>query len=48
MACKRDLSDDELIDLMANPYLIQRPIVVKGSKAVLDRPPEKVLDLLDR
>ena len=46
---KRDLSDDELIDLMVeNPDLIQRPIVVKGSKAVLGRPPEKVLDLLGR
>ena len=46
---KRDLSDDELIDLMvANPDLIQRPIVVLGNKAVLGRPPDKVLDLLDR
>jgi arsenate reductase len=44
---KRDLTDDELIRLMVeNPDLIQRPIVVKGSKAVLARPPENVEDLL--
>lgn len=44
---KRDLSDDELIELMVeNPDLIQRPIVVKGNKAVLGRPPESVEELL--
>jgi arsenate reductase (glutaredoxin) len=44
---KRDLSDDELIQLMVeNPDLIQRPIVVKGNKAVLGRPPENVDALL--
>src|SRR5262245_42420485 len=44
---KRDLSDDELIELMVeHPDLIQRPIVVRGDKAVLGRPPENVDDLL--
>jgi arsenate reductase len=44
---KREVSDDELIELMvANPDLIQRPIVVRGNKAVLGRPPESVEELL--
>ena len=44
---RRELSDDELIELMvANPDLIQRPIVVRGTKAVLGRPPESVEELL--
>jgi arsenate reductase len=44
---RRSLSDDELIALMVkHPDLIQRPIVVKGGKAVLARPPENVEELL--
>ncbi len=44
---ERNLSDDELINIMAeNPDLIQRPIVVRGDKAVLGRPPENVQELL--
>lgn len=40
-------SDDEIIEAMVeNPDLIQRPIVVRGDKAKLCRPPENVLDLL--
>ena len=43
----RELTDDELIKLMVeNPDLIQRPIVVKGNRAVLGRPPENVDELL--
>jgi arsenate reductase len=43
----RELSDDELINIMVeNPDLIQRPIVVRGEKAVLGRPPENVQELL--
>jgi arsenate reductase (glutaredoxin) len=41
------LSDDELMKVMVeNPDLIQRPIVVRGDKAVLCRPPENVKKLL--
>ena len=45
---ERDVPDDELIALMAqHPELLQRPIVERGDRAVLARPPERVLDLLD-
>ena len=43
----RDLSEEEWIDAMIRfPILIQRPIVVKGDKAIIGRPIEKVIDLL--
>ena len=44
---KREVSDDELIRLMVeHPDLIQRPIVVRGNKAVLARPTENLKELL--
>lgn len=44
---ERELPDDELIKLMVeNPDLMERPIVVRGDKAVLGRPPENVERLL--
>jgi arsenate reductase (glutaredoxin) len=39
-------SDDEIIELMIrHPDIIQRPIVEKGNKAVLARPPKKIKEL---
>jgi|SRR5581483_2352637 len=44
---KKDYSDDELIKLMIeHPDMIQRPIVVKGDRAVLGRPAETVKEIL--
>ena len=41
------ISDEGLIDLMVQyPDLMQRPIVVRGDKAVLARPAENVCELL--
>lgn len=43
----RDLNDDQWLEaLVQHPVLIERPIVVSGNRAVIGRPPEKVLDLL--
>ncbi|MCG3150223.1 MAG: putative protein YfgD [Verrucomicrobiae bacterium] len=42
-----DKSDAELLDaIVKHPILLQRPIVVRGNRAVVARPPEKVTELL--
>ncbi|GJM13928.1 MAG: arsenate reductase [Pseudohongiella sp.] len=41
------LSEEIVLDLLQkHPHLLQRPIVVKGDKAIIARPPEIVLELL--
>ena len=43
----RRLDDEALIALLvANPILIERPIVVVGGKAAIGRPPEAVLEIV--
>ena len=45
---ERDVDDDEAIALMAeHPELMQRPVVVRGDRAVLARPVERVDELFD-
>jgi arsenate reductase len=43
----KDSGEAELIAAMAaHPKLIERPIVVKGKRAILGRPPENALELI--
>lgn len=43
----KDLSDDQIIKAMITyPKLMERPIAIKGTHAVIGRPPTKVLDIL--
>lgn len=41
-------SEDEVVDvLLAHPRLMQRPIAVVGNRAVIGRPSERVLEVLE-
>ena len=43
----KNLSNEKLIEFLIKfPRLLERPIVVKNSKAVIGRPPENILNLL--
>jgi arsenate reductase (glutaredoxin) len=40
-------SEERLLDaLAAHPALLERPILIRGRRAVVGRPPERVLELL--
>ena len=42
-----NISEEEIINLMIEyPKLIERPIYIKGSKAIVGRPPENVLKII--
>jgi arsenate reductase len=40
------VTGDVLDQLSKDPSLIERPIAIRGDRAVVARPPERVLDLL--
>lgn len=43
----KTLTEDQwIVAMIENPKLIERPIVVKGAKAILGRPPQNVIALL--
>jgi arsenate reductase len=45
---QRALTDEEVLDLLvAEPRLLQRPIVELGETARIGRPPERVLELFE-
>jgi arsenate reductase len=44
---EKKLSAEEIVDWMVKyPDLIQRPIVEKGARAILARPPERIKEIL--
>ena len=43
----KELSDSDYINAMhENPILIERPILINNNKAIIGRPPEKVLEII--
>jgi len=43
----KNATDEKILDaITSNPILLQRPIVISDTKAIIGRPPERVLDIL--
>jgi len=43
---EKNYTENQILDLMIKyPDLVQRPIVEKGSKVILARPPERIFEL---
>lgn len=48
LGLKDEMNEHKLIEAMVeNPRLIERPVIIKGERAVLGRPPQKVLALFE-